>query len=263
MSTVFELDSPYPSDPYTIELYSLPVVNHNREESHGGIEWFEMISRMTVEEVKIFLSERWAFVTCQQILDITNALLGYTADSIVHVSTPDGFDELPISLRLVLPDSATDWGAQCFLPRPPNPEVVRENLHRANIVDDMVVEFACALGGYRETYLCGIFQDFTKPLTKATDLYFSNEKRIWGWEESIVFYLGCEGDQLLLHPDGRLGFWYHASTEIRLFANSFKEFCEKYHRISHVNIVERTVMSVTKRGFDSWTDHKYRQNTNS
>ncbi|HUG18809.1 MAG TPA: hypothetical protein VMM56_07505, partial [Planctomycetaceae bacterium] len=93
---------------------------------------------------------------------------------------------------------------------------------------------------------------------KATGLYFSDEERRRGWEESIVFYLSCDGDQLLLHPDGRVGFWYHASTEISIYASSFEEFCTKYYRISHVDKVERTYMSVTKHGYDDWCDHKYR-----
>jgi|SRR5579872_1905882 len=48
------------------------------------------------------------------------------------------------------------------------------------------------------------------------------------WQGALHFYHARNGDTLLLHPSGKVGWWVGAESRIVEYADSFADFCERY-----------------------------------
>lgn len=126
--------------------------------------------------------------------------------------------------------TAADW---CLIAEPLEPNVVGERLKKRGFHDPLLAEFIGAFAGWREDYwpMDGHFIDAEEldgDFVLKIDDWLRTYEGIGWYEGSLVLYNARNGDQLLVHPSGRVGWLVGEERRATDYAASFAEFCEKY-----------------------------------
>src|SRR5262249_44491301 len=127
-------------------------------------------------------------------------------------------------------------GDSWFIGPPPDRLILESRLTEFGFADyDVVRSFMLYFGGIREDvpYLAGSFPSVEEWEIFGGDgtgmEYVRESCRNYGaWEGAVRFYESRNGDQLILHPSGRLGWWSHETDEIHELLKSFDDFPAYY-----------------------------------
>jgi hypothetical protein len=211
--------------------YFLPVTEMPIDVQKELPPWLRQMVGKDVDEVKTIVVERWKGIQNPALQAMRDRLLEYQPDSIVVVE-----GEAYLSLRLE-PGTETSVGESWYVPAPEDVKW-EKRLEDAGVKDKAVVlEFLQNFAGLREDPVCsGLFFSKDKWDTFPLEGYDLDEiKRGRKWKGSLIVWSDRGGNGLLLHPSGRMGWWWFPDRmvvdgpqDFEEFARYFTEFSRKY-----------------------------------
>ena len=124
-------------------------------------------------------------------------------------------------------------GDQWYVAPPPDCELLEKQLKHFGLEQhDLVRQFMLHFNGFQEDLEgAGDFVTIEcwEPIAGPGCEYIRDECQNFNeWEGSVCFYHACNGDLLLLHQTGKMGWWDMAMGEIRPLLDSFADFPEYY-----------------------------------
>lgn len=215
-------EAPFPDYPKATE-YFLPQPEMPADVRDGLSPWIlGMVTSPTYEHA---IDERLAESKHPAIQSLCDQLRSYRPTSLIVREDKQAW------LRLNSGLTTENIGSSAFLPSPPDKERVRAQLESTGFSSDEVFSaFAIRF--------CGLAEDFASAgnfLEDAEDWSLLSED--WQediidnydeWAGSLLFYHARNGDQLLLHPDGHVGWWKYAEGRVTRECDSFTDFIHFY-----------------------------------
>ncbi len=196
---------------------------------HG---WIRAFIGMEVPGARVRLETRWANIAQPGLRHLADYLLSFAPSSVI-VRNSCSWLVLKDPAKAVIENVGDQW----FIAPPPDSDFLEHRLKAFGLeTHDLVRDFTLCFGGLREDIpnLSGEFvavqawEPFAGPELK----YIRETCRNFNdWEGSLVFYQSRNGDQLLLHPYGNVGWWSHESDEVYDLLGSFDafpEYCCRY-----------------------------------
>ncbi len=110
-------------------------------------------------------------------------------------------------------------------------------MDRYGFHDQLLFKFLCAFSGMLEDFVPngGDFVDGTgdwRLIGGGDDASEAEYKKVIAryaeWHGALHLYHARSGDILLVHPQGKVGWWIGPELRIADYTNSFAEFCKRY-----------------------------------
>ncbi len=138
---------------------------------------------------------------------------------------------------------ATDQRERTLFLIPESSDVnnLRSRLHEHGFHDELLLRLAVTLGGLREDFppnagdFMGDHDEFS--MDERGGLRLLNEpwqaENVEGfneWENSLFLYAARNGDSVIVHPSGKVGWWKFGERRIEEYAVDISDFADKYAR---------------------------------
>ncbi len=240
--------------------YYLPIGKHNRAKFRNAGPWISQIVGATVEEAQAILAKRWARASPGLPRQLCDLFLTYSPRAVVDVHGQ-------YSLLCVKPETSECHDTMYCLGEPPDIEATRQMLLTYGADNEQLLEFLCLFGGMRDwyDYDAGILVTHLDRIMTVAEMYLLNEADYREWEGGFVIWWGPNGDGLIYHPSGRVGWVVVELATIKLYTNTFTEFCERYFLFQRDAWKPRTYkidapVKLAPRPFDSWAAFEHLDN---
>jgi hypothetical protein len=187
--------------------------------------WMISIASSTTPELKRIIDERFAQIEQPELQPLCRQLSAYVARSVVACEDNRGF------LRLDSHHASKGAGSSAYIPSPPDADRVRSKLASTGFSSNAIFSaFALSFCGLAEDYMVsGHF------LRDDADWQLLNEDwqkdlidNFSEWQGSLLFYYARNGDTLLLHPKGHVGWCKFAEGHVERQCDSFSAFIQYY-----------------------------------
>ncbi|HEY4262366.1 MAG TPA: SMI1/KNR4 family protein [Schlesneria sp.] len=125
-------------------------------------------------------------------------------------------------------------GASAFVPVTPDAARIRSNLIANGFeVNSLFTSFMLQFAGLAEDFSSsgGFIREDEKWETLSEDWHQEVIDNYEDWRGSLMIYHARNGDQVLLHRDGQVGWWVFAEGHVERDFESFADFLASY--ISH------------------------------
>ena len=187
--------------------------------------WIQQFVGKQPPEAKKLLAERWSKIQHPALQGLRDRLLEFQPTSIV-VHKDAGW------LRLQIPATSPGIGDSFYLPAPHTADQWREALQPSGFAEhELLLEFVLHFGGMREDLpgMSGDFLDVDRVLTFPYPGYELSEiKNAAAWRGSLEIYHDRGGNGLLLHPQGKSGWWLFAEHEVVDEYDDFADFVRDF-----------------------------------
>lgn len=213
---------------YILPSEDIPLDILSREE-----HWLTQPMAGNVDLLKLMLTTRWSAIKSASVIQFREHLLGWPPYSVVDTGEKT-------LLRLRKPNMTVEQegtGDSSYLQPPisigPSERSQVEAHHIAET--SAFAEFMCYFGGLWESYDCaGQFIRLGEEWNLFPEPVWDHIEGQEEWEGSIMFYRGINGDRLLLHRDGRVGWWVFAEHKVELQSENFDDFLVYYMKVRDI-----------------------------
>lgn len=181
--------------------------------------WLRSVAGADLSQLRLMLEERFADVVEPELRLLRDQLLSYQPISIVTFRESE-------FLKLAGP---LEYSV-AYLPPPVDTSQIQSRLREIRITDPLFRSFMNHFAGLAES------ADTAGNFAGNSDHYYTMTED-WqrealpdfqAWEGSLMFYHARNGDQILLHPDGKVGWWKFAEHRIVHAYDSFADFLRFY-----------------------------------
>jgi hypothetical protein len=191
---------------YILPAATLPDDVHARLDP-----WIQAMRGKQPAEVKELLAQRWSNLREPALKELRNRLLEFTPKSIV-IHEGRGW------LRADVPSADPSIGDSWYLPSPPEDIDWEAKLREFGVEGNpLLIEFTQHFGGLREDLpdMSGSFYEVHEWERFPLPGYELDEiKGAKDWQGSLIIFHARNGNSVLLHPDGRCGWWWFAEREV-------------------------------------------------
>mgnify|MGYP003309752649 CR=1 FL=1 len=222
--------------------YALPATempNDVRDQLHP---WIADIAGMNPSAAHQSLEKRWEHLTSSSLCNLRDRLLEFHPASIV---VHDKFADLHC-LRDPNHASVSSDAHAMFVPPPLEKDFIQRNLEVFGMEElDSVAEFFLGFAGLGDQIplVAGRFPYIE--WSRFADWWGPDTQGYKKWVDALVLYHALNGDQVLLHASGQVGWCVMDSNTVIEIANSFDEFIEHYTEFKESDHV-----------FEAWTSRE-------
>lgn len=212
-----------PDEPSAVE-YFLPQPRIPADVASKLPRWIRELTRVDEFGIRELLVKRWQNVAQPELLLLRDQLLSYKPVSVVIRD-----EQAWLSLDSGLDNSTV--GSTAYIPAACDPHDLDRRLAEFDIQqEDLFHSFMHHFAGLAEDFLSsGNFIDLTEEWsTLHEDWQEEIIENFSEWKGSLLFYHARNGDQLLLHPNGNVGWLKFAEGRVTSDFDSFAAFVEFY-----------------------------------
>jgi hypothetical protein len=185
--------------------------------------WLQSIAQAGADALREPVADRFSGLGCTPLLALQEQIISYTPYSIIVRETQQW-------LHLVSTHGETE---QTHVLLPPSPSITELRKHLDSVPFDPGPTFSSFMRyftGLREHFsIAGNFVEEDEEWMYLTqDWQCQIIRNFDEWRGSLLIFHAANSDQLLLHPDGHLGWWLYGVGEVERRFDSFDHFVQSY-----------------------------------